>query len=359
MIRRNKIAIHLPQFHPIPENDEWWGKGFTEWTNVTAAKPRFKSHNQPHLPADLGFYDLRFAKHRLEQEKLAKEYGLDGFCYYHYWFNGKRLLEEPLAGKMNNPEEDFPFMLCWANENWTRRWDGMNHEVLIEQKHSYEDDIAHIRYLWSTYFKDNRYIKVDGKPVLMIYKIELFENIEKTIKTWRDISKAEFNSDIHIGYFQNSCSYSRPEDYGFDFSAHFQPDFCAIPQQLALTLNEKVKNKLSKGVYKAQRGHVYKYADYVKAQIKLGYRENVFPCLVPGWDNTARRKVWPFILHESSPKEFEHWLRYILDNFPWHKNETNFLFFNAWNEWAEGNHLEPCKTWGRAFLEVIKRVTGK
>ena len=163
------IAIYLPQFHPIPENDAAWGKGFTEWTNVTKAKPLYKGHYQPHLPADLGFYDLRLEEVRLAQEALAKQFGIHGFCYYHYWFNGKRLLHEPLDSKLKNPNEDFSFMLCWANENWTRRWDGKNHEVLIEQNYSKEDNVAHIQHL-IPYFKDSRYIKVNGKPVFIVYK---------------------------------------------------------------------------------------------------------------------------------------------------------------------------------------------
>jgi len=160
------IAINLPQFHPIRQNNEWWGEGFTEWTNVTRAKPLFKGHYQPHLPADLGFYDLRLSESREAQAQMAKHYGIHGFCYYHYWFNGQRLLERPLQEILYMGKPDFPFMLCWANENWTRRWDGMDDDILMCQNYSEEDDIAHMTYLMR-YFKDPRYITVDGKPVFI------------------------------------------------------------------------------------------------------------------------------------------------------------------------------------------------
>src|SRR6476620_7799168 len=173
------IAIHLPQFHPIPENDEWWGKGFTEWTNVTKAKPLFKGHYQPHLPADLGFYDLRLPEIREQQAQLAKEYGIYGFCYYHYWFNGRRLLERPFEEVFKSGKPDFPFMLCWANENWTRVWDGMNNEVLLAQNYSEEDDRAHIKTL-IPYFKDSRYIKINRKPIIAIYRSSSLPNPKRT-----------------------------------------------------------------------------------------------------------------------------------------------------------------------------------
>ena len=173
------IAIYLPQFHPVPENDLWWGKGFTEWTNVVKAKPLFKDHYQPHLPADLGFYDLRVPEVREAQANLAREYGIFGFCYYHYWFNGKRILEKPFEEVFESGKPDFPFMLCWANENWTRSWDGGNNEILLEQKYCHEDDKKHIQSL-IPYFKDKRYIKANGKPVIAIYRSTLLPDVART-----------------------------------------------------------------------------------------------------------------------------------------------------------------------------------
>ncbi|NCC74358.1 MAG: hypothetical protein EOM06_13330 [Sphingobacteriia bacterium] len=217
------IAIYLPQFHPIPENDEWWGKGFTEWRNVVKAKPRFNGHYQPHLPADLGYYDLRLEETRMAQEALAKQYGIYGFCYYHYWFNGKRLLNEPIDRKMKDPKENLPFMFCWANENWTRAWDGGEQEILIEQKYSHEDDVNHIRAL-IPYFKDERYIKVDGKPVFIIYKDALFPDIQRTLKIFRE-EAGKHSLELYLCRFDRDrhTKISNPEQLGFDAAIEFQP----------------------------------------------------------------------------------------------------------------------------------------
>jgi lipopolysaccharide biosynthesis protein len=246
MINKIKpIAIYLPQFHPVVENDTWWGKGFTEWTNVTKAKPEFEEHYQPHLPADLGFYDLRLEEARLAQEELAKGYGIHGFCYYHYWFNGKRMLYEPLDRKLQNPKEDFPFMLCWANENWTRVWDGSESEILLKQEYSEEDDLNHINHLISI-FKDDRYIKVDGKPIFIIYRLKLFPDLEKTIKIWREeVKKAGF-PDLYLGFSQNYDLQFEPTTKGFDFAFEFQPNFGRLPNVYNHNLLRKIKRKVYK-----------------------------------------------------------------------------------------------------------------
>lgn len=353
------IAIYLPQFHPIPENDEWWGKGFTEWTNLTKAQPRFEGHYQPHFPADLGFYDLRLEETRLAQEAMAKEYGIHGFCYYHYWFNGKRVLHEPLDRKMQNPKEDLPFMMCWANENWTRRWDGEDNQILLRQEYSFEDDIAHINHL-ITYFKEERYIKVEGKPVFIVYKSKFFPNIQKTISIWRQAVKEAGFPDLYIGFAQNKANSFYPEEKGFDFGFQFQPDFDARSKNIVYgaSLLKRVMRRIRKKLKLSVESFSYfnDYSHYANTQIELGFKENVYPGITPMWDNSSRRKVNPFILHDSTPGMYGEWLKNIKDNYPWNNVPEKFIFINAWNEWAEGNHLEPCKKWGSAYLNVTKEI---
>lgn len=349
------IAIHLPQFHPFKENDEWWGKGFTEWTNVAKAKPRFEEHYQPHLPADLGFYDLRLEEARLAQESLAKEYGIYGFCYYHYWFNGKRLMETPVDRKLNNPKEDFPFMLCWANENWTRAWDGGEQEVLIKQEYSEEDDRNHILHLMQ-YFKDSRYITIDEKPVFVVYRPALFPNLKKTLEIWREEALKNGLKGIHLGYMQSFGLKESPEKLGFDFAIEFQPNFGCLPNR-KIKIYKKILAKVRDILkLKKERDSIYDYAEYIELQKRQKFNDKVTPCVTPMWDNSARRKPNnAFILSDSKPEIFGEWVSYIKAKYPWTENKEKFLFVNAWNEWAEGNHLEPCQKWGLSYLEEFKR----
>lgn len=353
------IAIYLPQFHPIPENDLWWGKGFTEWTNVTKAEPRFEGHYQPHFPADLGFYDLRLEEYRIAQEQLAKDYGIHGFCYYHYWFNGKRLLYEPLDRKLNNPNEELPFMMCWANENWTRTWDGLDREVLIKQEYDFEDDLIHIQHL-ITYFKDSRYIKVDDKPVFIIYRPNLFPDIENTIKIWRKAVKEVGFPDLYIGYAQNNECQFEPKDKGFDFSFSFQPSAInnvtpiAYPNSLFNKVVRRIKQKLKIKV--PPLNYFVKYSDFAIDQMNKPFIKDTYPGITPMWDNSARRKDNCFIMHNSTPELYKMWMKHIKENYCWESMPENFLFINAWNEWAEGNHLEPCKKWGTRYLEATKEA---
>jgi len=350
------IAIYLPQFHPFEENDRWWGKGFTEWTNVTKATPRFKGHYQPHLPADLGFYDLRLEESRLAQEELAKEYGIHGFCYYHYWFDGKPLMQEPINRKLKNPNEDFPFMLCFANENWTRAWDGLEREVLISQNHSEEDDIAHMHYLCNKFFKDIRYIRHEGKPVFIVYRPKLFPDIKKTIDVWRNIARELGIGELHLGYMQSWGVNDDPNSMGFDFAIEFQPNFPGYTNlfdKIVYKINELSKKNFN---ITLKKNRIFDYDTFVKLQMKREFDPLVSPGIVPMWDNSSRRKTNAFIFSNSNPTSYGNWLKHIRDNYPWKRNAENFLFINAWNEWAEGNHLEPCQKWGRKYLEKTKEI---
>ena len=354
------IAIHLPQFHPFPENDRWWGRGFTEWTNVTKAKPLFKDHYQPHLPTDLGFYDLRLEQTRMEQAALAKEHNIYGFCYYHYWFNGKRLMHEPLDAMLQTGKPDFPFMFCWANENWTRKWDGQEEKALISQAYSEEDDINHIRFLCNEVFSDPRYIRVDGKPFFLVYRPALIPDINNTIRTWRNEAQKQGVGQLYIGYSQSFQLKEDPIKLGFDVSIDFQPDFYHESGRYQGTMLEKILHKLGIKNSAFEHNTVVDYPDYIQSIIKLpdpSYKR--FPCITPMWDNTARRKEGAFIFRNADPRAYENWFAHIVQNFEPYSKEENFVFINAWNEWAEGNHLEPCIKWGTQYLEATKRVIEK
>lgn len=355
------IAIYLPQYHPIPENDEWWGKGFTEWTNVTKAKPLFAGHYQPHLPSDLGFYDLRLAEVRMAQAEMAKQYGIYGFCYYHYWFNGKLVLERPLGEVLKSNQPDFPFMICWANENWTKVWDGDSNHILLEQKYSEQDDIEHIRYLLP-YLKDPRYIKVNGKPILAIYKSALLPNVENTIRIWREEAIKQ-KIDLYI------CRFDCHDSVGKEFLVHgvdavidFAPFGAAfqafkkkrrIRRTISYFSRKFLKNKLIGDVI-ANKVDYSKYVDFVINHPLPDYK--IYPGVTPMWDNSARKKGNYFMFTNSNPFDYGRWLDHIVRTFAPYSEEENFIFINAWNEWAEGNHLEPCMKWGRKYLEKTKEI---
>jgi lipopolysaccharide biosynthesis protein len=349
------IAFVLPQYHPIPENDAWWGKGFTEWTNVTKAKPLFEGHYQPHLPSDLGFYDLRLPEARAAQAELAKEYGIDGFCYYHYWFNGKRLLDQPIDEMLRLQEPKMPFMLCWANENWTRRWDGLDHEILMKQNYGFEDDKEHMRWLCKNVFPDERYIRVDDCPVFMIYRHDLFPDIAGTAEIWRKIAVEEFGyKGLYLCITESFNTKIDPETINFDAAVEFAPHRVIrhkIKKKNRVSILDKLKGKKTKDIdfRDFKRG-----VDDCKNRILPTYK--LFRCVTPSWDNTARKGDKGAIAIGSDPKVYENWLAFILEKFKPYSADENFIFINAMNEWAEGNHLEPCMKHGRAYLEATKRA---
>jgi lipopolysaccharide biosynthesis protein len=345
------IAFYLPQFHPFKENNEWWGKGFTEWKNVTKAKPNYAGHYQPHLPTDLGFYDLRVSETMVEQAKLAKKYGIHGFSYYYYWFAGKTLMETPLTMMLNNKDIDIPFCLTWANENWTRRWDGQENDVLMAQKHSMEDSKA---FIWNLekYFKDERYIKVNNKPLLIIYRASIIPEIEETAKMWRkEVKKMGFNG-LHLVCAQ-TFGIKSPEPYGFDAAVEFPPHTVVSGD-----IKEDVHVKNPK-----YEGHIYDYNQVV--QNAISNKETPYTLyrgVMLSWDNTARKQNNSHIFHNFSLEKYMQWLDHCCFNLAHNSNHNEnekFIFINAWNEWAEGTHLEPDQRYGHGYLTATAKVLNK
>ena len=308
------IAFYLPQYHPIPENDQWWGKGFTEWTNVTKAKPLFSGHYQPHLPADLGFYDLRLPEVQQAQANLAKEYGIYGFCYYHYWFNGKHLLERPLNKILESGKPDFPFCICWANENWTRRWDGLDKEILIKQEYGEEDDRQHIHWL-SRVFQDHRYIRIEGKPLFLVYRVNNIPNPRKTADIWREEAAKLGIGDIFLCRVESFCDeHDDPREIGFDASVEFQPDWTQLGLPLQQGRKWQMLRKLGLAEQAYSENKIYEYSVVVTKMLqKPPVLYQRFPCVTPSWDNTARRKKNAVIFHNSTPEIYEYWLRQVVE----------------------------------------------
>ncbi len=338
------IAFYLPQFHPIPENDRWWGEGFTEWTNVRRARPNFEGHYQPHVPAELGYYDLRDSDARERQATLAREHGVDGFCYYYYWFNGKRLLEQPLDAVLASGRPDFPFCVCWANENWTRRWDGLDHEILIGQSYSPEDSLAFIRALVPV-FADRRYIRVDGRPLLIVYKPDVIPDLARTAAVWREECVRAGVGDPYLCVAWASWQ-GDPRVYGFDAAVEFPPHGTAAEN---LTPHTAIINPAFEGL-------VLSYRNYV-AQLMMRPRPDftLFRTVIPAWDNTARRQDRGTTFVGSSPEVFGYWLERVLAQTRLrHRGDERLVFVNAWNEWGEGCHLEPDARYGRQYLEAAR-----
>jgi len=354
------LAFHLPQFHPVPDNDTWWGKGFTEWRNVTRAKPQFPGHYQPHLPADLGFYDLRLPEARQAQADLAREYGIHGFVYYHYWFNGRRILERPVNEILRLGEPDFPFCLCWANENWSRRWDGSEAEILLGQNYSAKDDLDHIAWL-ITAFRDRRYIKVHGKPLLLVYKLSHLPDPAATVARWRRAVEAAGFPGLYLCNVEADLDqHGLVPRHGLDAAVEFAPDLKNIPRQRVnpwLDWMPRRIMRLRTGVYARHRIFEYsEVAERMLAKPAVDYLR--FPGVTPSWDNCARRKEHAIILRNATPERYGEWLSETLRRFNPPNPEENFVFINAWNEWAEGNHLEPCQKWGRKYLEATSEAIG-
>lgn len=349
------IALYLPQFHPIPENDAWWGKGFTEWTNVAKAKSLFRGHYQPHIPSDLGFYDLRVEETRIHQAEIAELYGIEAFCYYHYWFAGRRILNRPFDEVVATKKPSLSFCLCWANETWSGVWHGAPKQVLIEQTYpGLEDHQAHFRTLFPA-FNDKRYLRVDGKPVFLVYKPLAIPDLQNTLDLWRDMAaRAGLGGMYIIGVSLDSDEIGNLTAFGYDAVTR-TPAFARRPwatwrENPALWLRYKIAHK--RGI-----PTVYEFSDFAerhKPEKIVDYES--YPTVVHAWDNTPRSGINGVAYRNPDPKIFRSLLNSALDSVIDKPFDRRLIFLKSWNEWAEGNHLEPDLKFGKSYLEVVSDV---
>ena len=371
MSKPRVIAFYLPQFHPIPENDKWWGKGFTEWTNVARAKPLFPGHYQPHIPADLGFYDLRVPEVREEQAKLAKEAGIEGFCYYHYWFGNKNtpkeLMQLPFNEVVKTGKPDFPFCLCWANHSWEKRdWNAkakyMDRSFLVEQKYYGIDDYTEHFYSLLQAFKDERYIKVKDKLLFIIYAPEKFDDIESFFECWNGLARENgLPGFFFVGYY----SYGIAKVFSIDdkpfssFDAKVVHMLPVLTNDIVASFSQKVIRYIKKTFAIILKIPIYKI-NFEKAIKKLippflG-RDDIIPELICGFDHSPRTGAMRLILHRFTPESFRKHIRKI---FMYQReksgNYENIIFLKSWNEWGEGNHMEPDLRYGHQFLDVLRK----
>ena len=355
------LAFYLPQFHPIAENDEWWGTGFTEWTNVRAAEPLFTGHYQPHVPAPpLGYYDLRDASVRERQADLARAHGIDGFVYYHYWFGGKRLLHLPFDEVLATGRPSMPFCLCWANENWTSSWNAHDpNTVLVAHEYSDDDDRAHIRWMAGA-FSDPRYIRVDDRPLFLVYHASGLPDPRHTAGVWREEAARLGFKGLYLCRVE-SFDPGDPEAIGFDAAVEFQPNWRQAGSRLRLENHELTEAGRSEGEGATEDTAIV--LSYSVAAEQATRRPDVpykrYRCVMPGWDNTARRGRRGTVYIGSSPDRYGAWLAAVVERFTPYSPQENFVFVNAWNEWAEGAHLEPDERWSTAYLEAHRRAVGR
>ena len=352
------IAFYLPQFHPIPENDEWWGKGFTEWMNVGKAKPLFPGHLQPRVPSELGYYDLRVPETREAQANLAREYGIEGFAYWHYWFgNGRQLLERPFNEVLESGKPDFPFCLSWANETWKGFWHGLkDRQTLIAQEYPGIDDyVQHFKSVLPA-FKDSRYLTVDNKPIFIVYHPFSIPNSQEFIELWQRLAKENGLPGIFfVGIVFNDFEIDTVKQAGYDaaiISTNFRYTEFKRP------FIQTVKARFFKWFFGVKQFVCYSEAS--KHFVTEGSRrEDVFPLIIPNWDHTPRTKKEGIVFHKSTPALFKKHLQDVKDHIKDKDYEHNIAVIKSWNEWGEGNFMEPDIIYGRQYLEVFRDVFGE
>jgi lipopolysaccharide biosynthesis protein len=348
------LAIHLPQFHPIPENDKWWGRGFTEWANVTRAAKRFARHEQPRIPADLGFVDMRVPETRAAQAALARSFGIHGFCYYHYWFEGRRLIERPVNEILASGDPDFPFCLCWANETWSRRWLGEEREILMKQTYSMKDHLDHARWLCAA-FADRRYVRVHGRPLFLVYRPLDIPELERALAVYRETVLRELGCDPYLVGVDGHKPGQDFRSHGFDHAMNFRPQLGLVPGvvQEGFSLRQMLRNLRLRTL----NGHLktIDYGDFIaRMETNAPRHDHYFPSVLVGWDNTARRGNKGIVVTDAKPALFHRQVITALQTVASKPADEQLLFVNAWNEWAEGNHLEPDLRHGSAYLQALR-----
>ncbi len=355
-VQARLIAFYLPQFHPVAENDEWWGRGFTEWTNTAKAEPLYRGHYQPHVPADLGYYDLRVPEARQAQADLARAYGIEAFCYYHYWFDGRRMLERPFNEVLTSGQPDFPFCLCWANHTWSGIWAGAPGRVLIEQ--TYPGEADHRRHFAALLpaFRDPRCVRVDGRPLFAIYRPADIPDCARVMDLWRSLAVDAGLPGLHL-VGSNVFVAEKIDPHP---ASHFGLDAwtTALIPPTPTWVSRRTPRKWLRWQYQrlAKKPTVYDYKQIVIDLLGPDIPGANYPCLMPNWDNTPRSGRNGIVFHGATPELFRIQAREALKRIQHHPANDRIVFIKSWNEWAEGNYLEPDLKFGHAFLEVVRDV---
>jgi hypothetical protein len=352
MIKPITVAFYLPQFHPTPENSSWWGEGFTEWTNVTKAKPLYLGHRQPFLPSDLGFYDLRCEESRRQQSDLALQYGVSAFCYWHYWFAGRRILERPFQEVLDSGEPKLPFCLGWANQTWSGTWHGAADRILIEQTYPGDnDDKQHFEFLFAA-FTDSRYLKIDGRPLFYVFRPEDLPNAKTWSKSINDFMKSRGLPGVYlVGEISDLLGRNpragNADRYGFDAMVYMR--LPAKTDSISTTIM-RIRRKLFR------HPETYPVMESLHAFPPSIDPERTYPCVYTNWDNTPRSGRRGLVVDGATPDVYARHLSQAIEQTSEHNNATPIVFVKSWNEWAEGNVLEPSLVFGRGYLEAHQRV---